>query len=267
MFVPKFMMLCFTLTAVLLSAMFLSITVLHQALPTAVSRLTPPQSLTVITLIYTQVKEHKFVEHNCVMISRTRHRFIIFTDDLSQQYCRVCECRMYRKAKCPCPRKSCGRKNPCEKLQFFINVVKEFGEMVFLDSDLLIIKNSFLDRLQARSQAHDFLATYGHRGMESHGYYNSFNSGLLFIRKLAGVNYDDLMKRLYEAGGLRDQAIISTFIQKWYKNWDTLSWKWHCRALKEMKQDIPFSECYTVHDRQEAEIVFNALNVSKLTIA
>lgn len=223
--------------------------------------------LNVITLMYDQSTEHKNIEHNCAMISRTSHKFIVYTDDMDQPYCDVCECKRFVKKHCPCPsdEDGCDMKNPCEKLFFFIEMLGKYRELVLLDNDLLILKDYFLDRLQARSKAHDFLATYGHSGiMNATIYRRNFNSGLVFIRWLPGLNYTDMKDVMYRCKSRNDQGIISEFVQEYYDNWDTLSWKWHCRGLKALKQDLPVRECYTIHDRNEVEEVLQKLGMQRL---
>ena len=264
----KLFMLALLLFFLTLSIVASSIAMFHNTFPVAVPQVTRAEPLTVLTLIYTQSREHAFVEHNCALISQTQHHYIIFTDDLSQNYCTKCECRLFTKANCECPVEDCGRKNPCEKLFFFINLFDQFDEFVFLDSDLLILMKQFLNRLSIRSKAHDFLATYAHSIMQSmpQPYLSRFNSGLFFVRKLPRLNYDEMKKMLYDSAQKRDQYIISLFVQKRYQNWDTLSWKWHCRQLRVWNQDIPLSECYTIHDREQARKVFRALNRSLLQI-
>lgn len=239
----------------------------YGSLPRTLGKMVSP-SLIVVTLIYGQSSEHVKIAHNCRLISRTRHRFIIYTDDMSQRYCDVCECRRFVKKMCKCPDKKtgCRVKNPCEKLFFLIDRIREFHEFVFLDNDLIILKKYFLDRLQARSQAHDFLATYGHAGIDSSRYLRNFNSGLFFIRHLPNLDYDKMKRMMYDQSTEKDQGIVSNFVQKNYENWDVLSWKWHCRMLSLMNQDIPHSACYTLHDRREYVDILKNLNMTLLKI-
>lgn len=227
-------------------------------------------SLVILTLTYDQAWEHKSIEHNCAVIAPTSHVYIIYTDDLSQAYCTHCQCVLFHKRNCPCPSSDagvCDIKNPCEKLDFLIRAVEYHREFVFLDNDLLILKPDFLDRLAYRSQAHDFLATYGHAGVhDDYLYGRDFNSGLMFVRWKQGVDYGQMMRDMYEAGSKKDQSIISSFVQRTYDNWDTLSWKWHCRGLKKWDQDIPVEHCYTVHDRQEVEEVLQQLGKTRMKL-
>lgn len=127
-----------------------------------------------------------------------------------------------------------------------IRAIEEFQEFVFLDSDLLILKDFFLDHLSKRAMAHDFLASYAHKFVDSFSYTKQFNSGLVFIRRLPGLDYHKLEDLLYERKTQREQGIISNFVQSNYRNWDVLSWKWHCRMLQRLSQDIPLADCYTI---------------------
>lgn len=139
--------------------------------------------------------------------------------------------------------------------------------MVFLDDDVVIMKEYFLDRLAFRTRAHDFLATYGHAdGMRNASYWQSFNSGLVFVRRIEGLDYGMLEKRLYETKGERDQNVVSWFVHEYYDNWDTLSWKWHCRLLQKLGQDIPVDRCYTLHGHGEVDEVLGQLNRTRLRI-
>lgn len=204
------------------------------------------------------------------MIGPTKHRFIVYTDNMSVPYCSHCHCEHFVKRNCPCPEEGdnpCSLKNPCEKLFFVIDMLAKFKEIVLLDADLLILKKEFLDHLQIHSAAHDFLATYGHAGInEPRKYYRNFNSGLVFMRWLGELDYNIMKQDLYRSKKAQDQGILSGFVQTYYKNWDVLSWKWHCRALKRRDIDIPPSECYTLHDRTEGDEVLEGLNRTRLKV-
>lgn len=236
--------------------------------------LTPPQpSLNVVTLIYSTPYDHINIAHNCHLISSTSHKFFIHTDDISQPYCKLCTCIPFKLFNCPCPtgKNGCIAKNPCQKLQFIRESVTKYQELLLLDSDLIIMKPQFLDRLKIRSEAHDFLATYGHMSVSKQNYSNdyrrNFNSGLMFMRRLPHVNYNGLLTLLYARNNTeRDQGIVSSFIHKNYENWDTLSWKWHCRSLKLYNQNIPPAQCYTIHDRGEVRALLKKLGTKRRTI-
>lgn len=252
-----------------LLAPFLLLTPLYADMPGAAMKGgTPP--LTVVTLSYGHAWEDKNIEHNCAMISKSRHRYVIFTDNTSAAYCGVCECKMFVKKDCPCPEGlgRCEKKNPCEKLLFFTEAIKDFREMVLLDDDLLILKDYFLDRLAKRAQAHDFLASYGHAGSVRNGsYLQDFNSGLLFIRWLPRLDYSRMERRLYDTESKRDQSIISWFVHSYYANWDILSWKWHCRLLHRLEQDMPPEVCYTLHDQREMKEILSEMNFTRLSVS
>ncbi len=233
--------------------------------PSAVNQ--TPSGLAVTTLAYRVPYDHKYVTHNCRMIKGTRHRFLIYTDDMSAPFCQVCTCRRFEPTNCPPPKKRKGAVNHCEKLAFVARMVTQLREMVYLDSDLIVIKRSFLDRLQIRSQAHDFLASYVHvsyRDVPKH--YALMNSGLFFMRFLPTANYSDLMARMYKYKTGKDQGILSGFVFDTYENWDTLSWKWHCRGIFRMQQDTPVKDCFTIHDRGEQVELRKKLNYTLLTI-
>ncbi|PXF47237.1 hypothetical protein BWQ96_03012 [Gracilariopsis chorda] len=228
----------------------------------------PKPRLNVLTLIYDQKSDHINVAHNCRMISSTSHKFFIHTDDILQPYCKECTCIEHKLAQCPCPTGThgCQVKNPCEKVEFLIESVTRYEEFLFLDNDLIIMKPEFLDHMWARSRAHDFLASYAHLTVNSSRYLRNFNSGLMFIRRLPDVNYTKMRTSLYFHKKEQDQGVVSTFFQQNYKNWDSLSWKWHCRNLKRGYQDVPLEACYTFHDRVEVDDFLIRMNTTRLTI-
>lgn len=225
--------------------------------------------LKVITLIYDQKFDHVNVAHNCRMILPTSHKFLVYTDDVLQPYCKECTCIEYKLVNCPCPTgpKGCKVKNPCEKVQFLIDSVARYEEFLFLDNDLIIMKSEFLDHMWARSRAHDFLASYAHLSVNSSRYLRNFNSGLMFIRRLPNVNYTNLRASLYFHRKEQDQGVVSNFFQENYRNWDSLSWKWHCRNLNHGYQDVPPEACYTLHDRNEVNDYLKKMNTTRLTIS
>lgn len=226
---------------------------------------TQPGSLTVTTFIFGVPWDTKNVVHNCRMISATRHRFLIFTDNMSAPYCRLCSCRPFVPINCPNPKP--GTRSHCEKAAHTVRMVREYGEFVHLDSDLIIVKPFFLDRLYWVSRAHDFLANYDQTGYgKAVKYYNHVNGGFFFMRYVRGANYSDMLPRMYRYKTGNDQGILSGFVFDFYKRWDTLSWKWHCRNVLMMQQDTPVSECYSIHDRREQRQLRAMINYTLLTI-
>jgi len=135
-----------------------------------------------------------------------------------------------------------------------------------LDDDLIIMKEEFVERLYVRSRVHDALATPGHGEWKVSKYNSHFSVGLLFVRTLPGINYRTMTDSMYERQKNRAQGIISEFIQENYSNWDTLSLRWHCRILRDIGNDIPYSECYTIHDMREGPEMLAALNKTLLRL-
>lgn len=220
------------------------------------------EGLTVLTLSYGSTSDSKYIAHNCAMIKPTRHKFIIYTDKPDQSFCKICDCERFVEFDCKCPGKGkCERRNPCQKLYFYIWALRKYKEFVLLDSDLMVLKKNFLDRLQPRTKMHDFLATYGHAGITATNYKRNFNSGLIFIRYLPELDYDWMKRKMYEVKAGFDQGILSGFVHTFYENWDTLSWKWHCRGLLRFNQDLPLKDCYTFHDRAEVKQVMSQFNL------
>lgn len=127
--------------------------------------------------------------------------------------------------------------------------MEELEEFVFLDSDLIILNDRFMDRLFTRSRDFDFLASLGFADPCFRIYHSKFNSGMFFMRKLPGVNYGDLLAMSWKLGTNNDQNAISRFVYEKYRDWDVLSLKWHCRFLKKSNFTIPPGECYTLHGR------------------
>lgn len=226
-----------------------------------------PTGLTVTTLTFGVPWDADKITHNCRMINGTRHRFFIYTDDLSAPYCRLCTCYRFKPSRCPPPNPKAGSRNNCEKSVFTSRIVPKLGEMVYLDSDLIIMRRDFLDRLYWRSRGHDFLASYGHAGYGKEvKYYNIMNSGLFFMRRVKSADYSELVPRMYRMQTGFDQTVLTGFVHQYYKHWDSLSWRWHCRDMLRMKQDTPLRECYTIHDRVEYPRLLKMMNYTLLTI-
>lgn len=228
--------------------------------------------LTYITLTYQQAKEDGNIEHNCHKIMDSaeamHNRFIIYTDNVNASYCKACECRRFRPFQCPCAAGDgqCAHRNPCEKLLFIVEMARTFQEFVLMDNDLIIMRDELFTHLYARSRTHDFLASYGHDMSVRPTYNRDFNSGLFFMRRLPGLDYGIMARAMYGKKARKDQSIVSWFVQKHYRNWDTLSYKWHCRSVIKGMQGIPPQHCYTIHDRAEVQQMLNQLNASRLKL-
>lgn len=211
-------------------------------------------STNVVTLAFNRSKQSdlKMIAHNCAMLSRTNHKYHIYTDDTSPSFCSRCSCVRFQPKNCTCPNPSASNCGLCEKLHFLIDTLHFFKEMVFLDSDLIVLREDFVDRLLARSAHFDFLAAYGFGHPCNMRFHTPFNSGLMFIRMIPNVNYSKMVDIMWELNDNNDQNIISKAVRRQYSNWDTLSLRWHCRYLYKEGYDIPPSECYTFHGRSKA---------------
>lgn len=225
----------------------------------------PP--LNIVTLAFGVAGEDSrsaLIIHNCLQLAKTRHHFEVHTDNVSNVFCSHCNCVRFKPRNCACPNPTKPACNHCEKLYFVIAQLKRLNELLFLDSDLIILKSTFLSHLYPRTRVHDALAAHGHLNLNASRYYSGFNSGLLFLRRLPGMDYNDMARLMYNDRKNGDQGIISRFVFQHYKNWDSLSLKWHCRFLNRVGYDIPLSECYTVHDRREGWAILKQLNYSLL---
>lgn len=229
-------------------------------------------SMTYITLTY-GTKSEKYSQrilHNCLMINQAKgdNTFTIFTDQPEgKEYCKHCNCEKFELYNCKCPNESCvdGTKNACEKNHFFSDVMLRYPEFIFLDHDLVVLKPSFFEALHDRTRHHDFLAARD-QGPSIDTYTTKhFNSGLVFIRRLPDVDPMLLREILYEKPKRNyDQVTLSKFVQRYYKNWDELSIKWHCRALPAYHSDVPLEHCYTLHPPYPDQL--KELNFTYLTL-
>lgn len=249
------------------------------------------KELTFITLSFGSkgAWRDSLVTHNCLMLNKENHknhntistgspsfrtRFIIYTDNLTQPYCSICECKQFQPANCSCPPngKLCETRRQCEKLFFTTSMIATYDSFVFLDHDLIILKDTFAAHLARRALDFDFLASRTHFKRDRYfgnaqNYYQVFNSGLFFIRRLPYLEVDEpkwLMYNETSADANTDQVYLSRWVLNRYKKWDELSFKWHCRDLKD--QNIPFEHCYTLHDSGNPELVLNEHNFSLLQI-
>lgn len=110
---------------------------------------------------------------------------------------------------------------------------------------------------------HDFLAR---PAPGAQGYAATLNSGLVFIRKVKGLDYLGLERLRWTLRGNNDQNALTKFVLGHYDNWDTLSPRWHCRYVQTVDADIPLDSCYTVHSRQGYLYVLKKLNRTLLTV-
>lgn len=225
-----------------------------------------PEDLSFVTLCFNQTAVKPMVDHNCAFLNKLGYQFHIYTDDLTQSYCSTCSCTPFRLKNCTCPQPGRSDCSLCEKLLFMIDLTNSMSSFVFLDSDLILLKDRFIPALRARTEHFDFLAAYGFGVSQNWRYTSQFNSGLMFLRRLQSVNYSKLVDIMYDMGTNNDQNVISTFIQRYYENWDTLSLRWHCRYLYRKEHNINFTDCMTFHGRNQAlSQVLNASNLQLMT--
>lgn len=228
----------------------------------------PLPPLKIVTLSFNLTEERFMIDHNCALLSRTRHIYEIHTDNLTHPFCQICSCRRFIPTNCPCPSPTTPGCPLCEKLAFLARLMRTSGEIVFLDSDLVILRPDFPDALQTRAQHFDFLASYGFGNTCSWKHTSPFNSGLMFIRRLSSVNYAHMLTLMRRMGGNNDQNVISPFVRDRYLRWDTLSLRWHCRYLHKAQNDIPVDQCFTFHGRGRAVAsVMSKLNRTLLRTA
>lgn len=233
-------------------------------LPTITNRIAIPP---VITLHYKTWYDEPFVTHNCIMARRAGAHMAIYTENLTSKYCSVCECRLFVPTNCPPPNKKPGATNHCEKLIFVSRMVPQLGQFIYIDADAVVMHKEFFRMFAARSQVHDFLATYAEGSLkEKPKYINFFNSGLMFIRYVNGANYSAMVPRMYKFHSGFDQSVLSGWVRENYDRWDTLPFSWMCRRILAFDYDIPVEKCLTIHDRGELKTHLRALNKTLLTI-
>lgn len=223
------------------------------------------KKLSFVTLCFNQSSVKHMVDHNCAFLTKAGYHFNIYTDDLSQPYCSICSCKPFRPTKCTCPQPERSDCSLCEKLMFMVKLTETMSTYVFIDSDLIILRDTFMPALQARTTHFDFLAAYGFGPYRNWHYTSQFNSGLMFLRRLDHINYTKMIDIMYDMGTNNDQNVISSFVQKYYRNWDTLSLRWHCRYLYRKEHNIDFSNCMTFHGRNGA--LQHVLETSKFQLS
>lgn len=228
--------------------------------------------LQVLTLNVNRPGDSPLIEHNCAVISRTRHNFNIYTDDVTQPACKKCKCIKFIPTNCKCAdvktRLPDGVKKCflCEKLHFYSAQLIARKEIVFMDADLILLRDDVLDKLAVRTTAHDFLAAYSQGNRNLSNFYHRINSGFFFMRWLPGIDYGEIKQIMYEIGTKSDQRCLSLFVKERYRNWDTLSYRWHCRFLQSSGYNIPWKECYTHHDDAERGVFLKAINFTLETV-
>lgn len=214
-----------------------------------------------VTLSFDFGDKRPMLEHNCAFLSQNGHTFDIYTDITSHPYCKVCNCIQFVPSNCTCPKPDRRDCSLCEKLAFIVKLMGTREEIVFIDSDLLLLRQEFLPALKARTEHFDFLASYGFGSYDTWKYSSPFNSGLMFMRRLQGLDYELLMKMMVDMNGNNDQNIISAFVRQFYARRDTLSLQWHCRMLNRPEHNINFDDCFTFHGRDFA--LRSAVNESR----
>lgn len=208
--------------------------------------------LVFVTLSFKFPAERPMLDHNCARLSNAGYKYYIYTDDIHQPYCSVCKCIPFEPKNCTCPQPERYDCSLCEKLEFLVDLITTTKEFVFIDSDLIILRDDFMPALQARTLYFDFLASYGFGNYSKWRFKGSFNSGLMFVRRLEHIDYRRLITMMSEMGTNNDQNVISNFVHKFYKRWDTLSLRWHCRYLFRSEHNINFDDCFTFHGRRHA---------------
>jgi len=233
------------------------------SIPSNVDGLTIP---IVLALHYKSRYDAKLVLHNCLAAKSVNVRMVVYTEFMSDKYCDVCACVKFAKTNCPRPRP--GKPNHCEKMHWMSEAIEEYRELIFLDSDLIIMHpREFFYGMASRALSTDFLATYAETtAAKPSKYLVDFNSGMMFIRHIATANYTDLVPRMYRYHTGMDQYILTLFIHENYgMRWDTLSWKWHCRSIIRLQNDVNPAHCITIHDRGEYRVLLKLLNRTLLS--
>lgn len=202
-----------------------------------------------LTLDANSSRFRSHVEHNCEMLTRAGYEFHIHTDSTSAPYCRQCSCKAFKVEECDCPRHP-EHRMLCNKLKFLSKSVIQYQEIVFLDADFIILTDTFIPALLARTSAFDFLASYNFAYTDRRDFFNSFNSGLMFWRNLPDVDVTKMVEMVDEHDTCNDQYIVGKFVHKYISRWDTLSLAFHCRALQRF--NIPPTRCMGFHGSGDA---------------
>lgn len=213
---------------------------------------------TIFTLHYLQQDDSYGIEHNCVLAAESGANMVVITDNFNYTYCSVCRCTPFERTNCPAPSRF---GNNCEKLSIVQQLLSNFGEFIYLDSDLVVMKPQFFYMFAPLTFSYDFVAPLAeaeYLGRLKH--HTFFNSGLMFIRAVPGVNHSDLVPRMYRLGTGSDQSIITYHVRDFYNYYDNLSLQWHCRRILKYEIDIDPKYCVTIHDRSEIWHILSLLN-------
>lgn len=209
-------------------------------------------NVTFVSLTYNGSEDLPVLEHNCLRLKRAGYKFHVHTDDPSLRLCGTCTCVPFITRECVCPAVAAATCR-CNKLHFIIDAVRQYPELVFLDTDVVIMNDELMPALLARAVHFDFLAAYGFPQMVYWSYKWFFNSGLMFIRRLDGLNYSEMIDFRDRSGKNGDQIAVSRFVHEYYDRWDVLSLRWHCRFLfrREYSSINPY-DCYAFHGHEIA---------------
>lgn len=223
---------------------------------------------TFITLSFNNAKELDVVEHNCVRLHNAGYAFEIHTDDFTQPFCKLCRCLPFETKNCSCPNPVGTACSHCNKLVFIVDLIKIMPEFILLDSDLVILDDIFIPAMVSRTTYFDFVAAYGFGKPENWNYGMHFNSGLMYMRRLDGLDYDELLDIKEELGANGDQIVVSKFVHTYYTNWDVLSLRWHCRFLDRPENSIDPANCLTFHGHGvQRSIQIPDFRFSKVTVS
>lgn len=107
-----------------------------------------------VTLAFNRTKasDWHMIAHNCAFLSRTNHTYFIHIDNTSHSFCERCNCVRFVPTNCTCPHPDAYNCALCEKLHFVIHALKQYNKIVFLDSDVILLRHDFMERLQSRAK-------------------------------------------------------------------------------------------------------------------
>lgn len=220
----------------------------------------------VVTLDMGDGQDVDSVLHNCVQAARAGAQMDVHTSNIGARYCNVCRCLSHAAAGCAAANRTEHSVRQCEKAAFLARATPALRELIYLDADVIVMTPRFFTMLAARATVHDFLASYVHESYaELPQYYGVFSPGVLFVRHKRGASYLALLPRLHKYEERAHRAVLSGWVFDTYANWDSLSWKWHCRGLLRFRQNTPPAACLSIHDREEAPALLKLLNYTLLT--